>query len=77
MGAKPCLVGMDTRIDGEGIGEDVGTGEAFVHPLSAVLDGHDTADDLAVDGAREGEGFLCGADVLAIGGVVVGHRPIQ
>lgn len=72
MGAKASLVCMDEGINVEWIGEDIGRGKAFVHPLAAVLDLHDAADDFAIDDRGEREGFLCGTDILAIGGVV-GH----
>lgn len=77
MGAEASLVGVDSWVRREWIGEDIGCGKALVHPLAAVLDGHDTADDFAVDCGREDLGLLSGSNVLAVGGIVVGHRPIQ
>lgn len=49
MGAEASLVGVDGWVWGERVSEDVGRGKALVHPLTAVLDLHDAADDLAVD----------------------------
>lgn len=73
LGAKTSLVGVDRWVWGERVCEDVGRSKALVHPLTAILDLHDAADDLAVDDRGERKDLLCGADVFPVGGVV-GHQ---
>lgn len=63
---------MDVGVGVEGIGEEVKAREEAMHPLAPVGDRHDTGDDFTTDDKGLARGLLCGADVLAVGGVV-GH----
>lgn len=63
---------MDGWVVVEGIGEYVGLVETLVHPLTAVGDRHEAANNLGANAKGLGLDLLSGPNVLAISGVV-GH----
>lgn len=70
------MVGVDVGIGREGVREDAGLSELVVNPLAAVLDHHETGDDLTVDGLSGEDGFLRSADIFTVRcvEVAVGHQ---
>jgi len=73
------MVGVDVGVRCEWIGIGLAAREGFEHPPAAVLDGHDSSDDLAFDLFVGDDGLLCGANVLTVACVVgvIGHRDSQ